>query len=957
MSVAHLVIILGTKAWRNTDKGKGYQEIEVSSLLQMIGRAGRPGLDSTGVAVVLTDNASKKKVEGLLEAGTGPAKSNLVPRLAEVLNSEISQGVITSTHEMLRWLQTTFLFCCLKCNDNATPVVERMGSKSITDLRKIGLVEISPSHAIRPLAGSFIMNKCLVSFAQMKSITDFSFDVSQCQILRSMSKLDNFQTFVKRNEKRELKEFHRSDMMKYKLPGAISKFIVRHPSEKAFILLQSYISRHRFKNVMLNDEQITVRDEAIQFLEVAQEYCVKSSKHGRVALECYKLQRSLNYALWGESSGVFNQFEWIGSSKVSSNALKFNGIRSFQDVLHVSEQELDEIFAKSRIRGLPNSAGRIVKHTARDLCRYALQLSTKIEYTKNSKRPADLICSLKFKDPITAMLQEQREQDLNFSLIAYTNSTESSLLVFEEKISSPSTFRVPLPSKSFKQIFVNLIGSWIGFDQKKIIDGKHTPVSPHESNVRSLQIDGGLSLSACSTADMKKRRYPTESTGRQKAKRQCTANVTSKKPSPVTPQPQHQKQRMSSSRTASIHPREDFQICQAVASSAEAPSLPDPLKGLQPDFMAVTPTERNPDKIMPAEIAEGTFIRSVAKTRGNEKRDLEAWHEHYEPPVRATLAEAKSFKIHTTTNDQRVQNRISSVQGSNRLVQSTEYLPLKNASEGGREKTVWNKSRKMQQKAQKRAFTERKMNPFQNFSHDPNDFERHLEQLSQKSSIIPNPVLAKMKQSYIASNGKSHHHRSTGPNHPSRTGRRYQNPQQVLREKAFEHQFQHDQMTSTDRHDALQQYEQERDYENQYFTQRNAWRDRQESLQHTNCRPHHPPLHSRSSEQQSQHPRSPVYSGSLHFSEREDRTEIHPTTPGNPFRPLSTSIYQNSSNPRSPRREAVKTWKAYDQRLFNDRHGDSIVYRDDRSHFQSLGGRSPSHRRSSYSHFDFDSGF
>ena len=89
---------------------------------------------------------------------------------------------------------------------------------------------------------------------------------------------------MKRNEKRELKEFHRSDMMKYKLPGAISKFIVRHPSEKAFILLQSYISRHRFKNVMLNDEQITVRDEAIQFLDLAQEYCVKSSHHVRVAL-------------------------------------------------------------------------------------------------------------------------------------------------------------------------------------------------------------------------------------------------------------------------------------------------------------------------------------------------------------------------------------------------------------------------------------------------------------------------------------------------------------------------------------------------------------------------------------------------------------------------------------------------------------------------------------------------
>ena len=815
-------------------------------------------------------------------------------------------------------------------------------------------MEISPCHSIRPLAGSYIMNKCLVSFVQMKSITGFPFDVSQCQILRSMSKLDNFQTFVKRNEKRELKEFHRSDLMKFKLPGAISKFIVRHPSEKAFILLQSYISRHRFRNMVLNDEQITVRDEAIKFLEVAQEYCVKSSKHGKVALECYKLQRSLSYALWGESSGVFNQFEWIGSSKVASNALKFKGIRSFQDVLDVSEEDLDEIFAKSKIRGLPNSAGRIVKHTARDLCRHTLLLSTDIEHTKNSRTPTDLICSLKFKDPIRSMLQEQREQDLDFSLIVYTSSSESSLLLFKEKISSPSTFRVPLPPKSFKQIFVNLIGSWIGFDQKQVVDGTHTVVSPHETNVRSLQSDEGLSLSASSTTGMKKRQCPIESAGRQKEKRRCTDNLAPKKPSPVTPQPQHQKQRIFPSHTASTQLPTAFDLCKAVASPAEAFSLPDPLKGLQPDFMTVTPTRRIPDKMMPSEIAEGTFVRSIANTGSTQKSNLGVWHEHYEPPTSATLAEDESF---SSTNDQKVKNRIYSFQGSNRLVQSTEYLPHQNASQGSREKTVWNKSRKMQQKAQKRAFTERKMNPFQNFSHDPNDFERHLEQLSQKSSIIPNPLLAKMKQSSIASNRKSQHHRSTAPNHPTRTGPTYQNPQQVLREKAFEHQFQYDQMTSTERNDASQQYEHKRDYENRYFTQRGAWKDHQELFQHANRRPCYPPRHLSSGERRSRHPHSPVYSESLHFSEREDRTKMYRTAPGNPFRSLATSIYQNSSNFRSPLRGVFQSQQMHDQHRSIEHHGDSSMYRDDQSHFQSHGGRSPAHERYSYSHFDFDSGF
>ena len=100
------------------------------------------------------------------------------------------------------------------------------------------------------------------------------------------------------------------------------------------------------------------------------------------------------------------------SSKATSNALKFNGIRSFQDVLHVSEQKLDEIFAKSKLFGLPKSAGRVVKHTVGDLCRHTLRLSTDIEYTKNSRKPSDLICSLKFNDPSSAITQEKREQEL-----------------------------------------------------------------------------------------------------------------------------------------------------------------------------------------------------------------------------------------------------------------------------------------------------------------------------------------------------------------------------------------------------------------------------------------------------------------------------------------------------------------------------------------------------------------
>jgi ATP-dependent DNA helicase HFM1/MER3 len=101
---AHLVIIKGTKAWRG-----GYQDLDQASLLQMIGRAGRPGFDTSGTAVIMTDNASKARFEKLATSGLEPANSKLLSKLVEVINTEISQLVITSTETALNWIKDSVL--------------------------------------------------------------------------------------------------------------------------------------------------------------------------------------------------------------------------------------------------------------------------------------------------------------------------------------------------------------------------------------------------------------------------------------------------------------------------------------------------------------------------------------------------------------------------------------------------------------------------------------------------------------------------------------------------------------------------------------------------------------------------------------------------------------------------------------------------------------------------------
>jgi replicative superfamily II helicase len=152
----HLVIIKGTKAWRGG--GNGYQDLDQASLLQMIGRAGRPGFDTSGTAVIMTDNDSKIIFEKLASSGllrsavsvlprnpgvlasfqilihvffvsltisavmsgisafkygprsSFPQLSQLVNKLVETINTEISQRVITNTEHAINWLTTTLYY-------------------------------------------------------------------------------------------------------------------------------------------------------------------------------------------------------------------------------------------------------------------------------------------------------------------------------------------------------------------------------------------------------------------------------------------------------------------------------------------------------------------------------------------------------------------------------------------------------------------------------------------------------------------------------------------------------------------------------------------------------------------------------------------------------------------------------------------------------------------------------
>ncbi|GLE11399.1 hypothetical protein PINS_up023786 [Pythium insidiosum] len=102
---AHLVVIKGTEFF----SGGRYRSYPLSDLLQMIGRAGRPGLDDKGVACVLVEDAKKNMISRLLYEPLA-LESCLGDTLENHVNAEIASGWVRSRGDVLQFLSWSLLF-------------------------------------------------------------------------------------------------------------------------------------------------------------------------------------------------------------------------------------------------------------------------------------------------------------------------------------------------------------------------------------------------------------------------------------------------------------------------------------------------------------------------------------------------------------------------------------------------------------------------------------------------------------------------------------------------------------------------------------------------------------------------------------------------------------------------------------------------------------------------------
>ncbi len=103
---ARCVVIRDTKYHDPLD---GEVDISPLDILQMLGRAGRPGYDDVGYGWVVCDHSDADKYRRLLTDGKD-IESRLAEDIDSHLNAEIAMGTIRDLDDVMEWLETTFYY-------------------------------------------------------------------------------------------------------------------------------------------------------------------------------------------------------------------------------------------------------------------------------------------------------------------------------------------------------------------------------------------------------------------------------------------------------------------------------------------------------------------------------------------------------------------------------------------------------------------------------------------------------------------------------------------------------------------------------------------------------------------------------------------------------------------------------------------------------------------------------
>ncbi|KAJ5152633.1 uncharacterized protein N7482_009111 [Penicillium canariense] len=282
---AHLVVVKGTQFF--DAKIEGYRDMDLTDVLQMLGRAGRPQFDNSGIARIFTQDSKKAFYKHFLHTGF-PVESTLHKVLDNHLGAEVSAGTIGTKQDALDYLTWTFFFRRLHKNpsyygleisaeDQNTMAAQATAQEFMIDLVDKSLNDLAESSCV--LVDSATGEVDSTPFGKIMSY----YYLSHKTIRYLMSHAKREPTFqdvlswmCSATEFDELPVRHNEDLINAELAQnlplsteSMGDVPMWDPHVKAFLLLQAYMSRIDLPISDYVGDQTSVLDQGIRIIQAS----------------------------------------------------------------------------------------------------------------------------------------------------------------------------------------------------------------------------------------------------------------------------------------------------------------------------------------------------------------------------------------------------------------------------------------------------------------------------------------------------------------------------------------------------------------------------------------------------------------------------------------------------------------------------------------------------------------
>lgn len=355
---AHLVIVKGTQFF--DAKVEGYRDMDLTDVLQMLGRAGRPQFDTSGIARIFTQDSKKSFYKYFLHTGF-PVESSLHKVVDDHLGAEVSAGTIATKQDALDYLTWTFFFRRLHKNptyygldipaeeqdslsaqEEANNFMVDIVDTSMSELTKSGCVITHSNGDVDSTPLGKIASYYYLSHKTMRSLLKHA--------KRNATLADALKWMSTATEYNELPVRHNEDLVNIELskalPVSANSFGVPmwDPHVKAFLLIQAFMSRLELPIADYITDQNSVLDQAIRIMQASIDVLTELGFLSSVRT-MINLMQCIKQARWLDD-GPLAQLPGVDVKLAKTEAEK----TTLADVASMSNQDLESLARRLGVR-------------------------------------------------------------------------------------------------------------------------------------------------------------------------------------------------------------------------------------------------------------------------------------------------------------------------------------------------------------------------------------------------------------------------------------------------------------------------------------------------------------------------------------------------------------------------------------------------------------------------------